>query len=262
VLYRAARPPLGLGDSLLGEPLPKLRCGLGGPFLGGLASLGGDGLLTPLPAGRGMRLPLALGTELLRGVTLPGTAAGLLRCVADTLRDSAPLAGLGPVLPPPRPPDGLRAAAEDPQAGAARGGDSGSSFLAGGLDSMATLGSLPLLVAVLVPAPLALLPATLPAPPLPARLLLREEGPEGTAAVLVGATRRPLGARGSGDTTPLSASSSAVLLLGRRAASEDVVLLVGRAMGMTSPMCVTRGRPTGPLYSAAPLGSSPSYDAE
>lgn len=65
----------------------------------------------------------------------------------------------------------------------------------------AHLGSLPLLVAVLVPAPLMPLPATLPAPPLPARLLLREEGPEGTAAVLVGATLRPLCVRGSGDTT-------------------------------------------------------------
>lgn len=65
----------------------------------------------------------------------------------------------------------------------------------------------------------------------------------------------------AGRTHPLSASSSTVLL-GRRAASEDVVLLVGRALGMTSPMCVTGGRPTGPLYSAAPLGSSPSYDAE
>lgn len=57
-----------------------------------------------------------------------------------------------------------------------------------------------MLVAVLMPAPLALLPATLPAPPLPARLLLREDGPDGTAAVLVGATRRPLCARGRGDT--------------------------------------------------------------
>ena len=61
-------------------------------------------------------------------------------------------------------------------------------------------------------------------------------------------------------THPLSASSSAVLL-GRRCASEDVVLLEGRAMGMTSPMCVTGGRAAGPLYSAAPPGSSPSNEA-
>lgn len=58
-----------------------------------------------------------------------------------------------------------------------------------------------MLVAVL-PGPL--LPATLPAPPLGGRLLLREEGPEaGGGAALVGVTLRPTCIRGSGDTGSL-----------------------------------------------------------
>lgn len=167
-----------------------------------------------------------------------------------------------------------------------------------------------MLVAVLaVPAEPAA--AAVPPPPLPGRLLLRDEGPEvrpDADAALVGVTLRPP-MLGSGDTVmlqvgerhatsigggcrahgclhhvllqsagaaatslcsgppplghthPLSASSSVWMLMRGRVAgiaSDDVLLLVGRAMGMTSPMCVMGGS-AGAAYSEPP-GSSLSYE--
>lgn len=117
----------------MGAGLPKLGAGLGGAFFVGLAAallpvlgVGLLRLLLLLP-GRGMRLP---GMETVRGTA--GAALPAPR-VVDVLRETTPLeVGLG--LPRPAAP-GLRV----PQLGPDRGGDSGSSFLGGGLDSIATL---------------------------------------------------------------------------------------------------------------------------
>lgn len=116
--------------------LLRLRCGLAtrcaaAALLSAVAGRADGGL--PMPAGRGIRLPAA------RLVIDPP-----LRCaaLADALRPARPaapgeeaaLAGLGCVEERALP-EGLR-----PACGRmGRCGDSGSSFLGGGLDSSATL---------------------------------------------------------------------------------------------------------------------------
>lgn len=235
-----------------------------------------------------MRLPA---TRLLRG----SVSDPPLRCaeLADALRPTRPaapgedavLAGLGFVEVRPLL-EGLRPTCMR----VGRCGDSGSSFLGGGLASSATLrhetdgrgghGRLSVMpcgrkapeqahgelhaekrIRVLLrsesrtsgtmrspqqPAhlgrpPFLAVPGEVAGPgaaPPPAGLLPARTPPPGpVAACFAGGVLRP-GSRGSGDTA-LSPSSSG--LLARRGGSmlcEDVVLLVGRAMGMMSPMCV------------------------
>lgn len=235
---------------------------------------------------------------------LPGARLLMLRCsgmellelplrwaaLAELLRPASPaadgeeaaLAGLGPALARP-----LLAAR------LGRGGDSGSSFLGGGLASSATLqqggagqaglstqhslgtciawlsggagstprpspcmmpqqsspavptscnphsswqetdlGSPPFLPGDAPESPPVLLPGLLA---LPGLLPLPPAGRMPPACCLpVGVVLRAL-VMGRGDTTP---SSSSGLLVRRTSPCEEVLLLVGRAMGMMSPMCV------------------------
>lgn len=152
----------GLGAGFGGEPvLPTLRCGPGAGFGGepvllrlrcrlatpcAAAALPSAGVGLPMPAGRGMRLPAI---KLARDSVIdpPLRCAALaepLRCaaLAEALRAARPVApgeeaaleGLG-CVDERALPEGLRATCSR----AGRCGDSGSSFLGGGLDSRATL---------------------------------------------------------------------------------------------------------------------------
>ena len=145
----AGSGPLTCAAGLAGtRPLllpPKLRCGVASLAAGLEAFMG-----LPLAAGA-VRCGLAAGAVLSsaaplasstasdravppvpgRGMRLPGAEAELrCTCVAELARPAGLGRGLGPALRAP----GLRVA---PQVGFC--GDSGSSFLGGGLDSMATL---------------------------------------------------------------------------------------------------------------------------